>query len=169
MKRIISAAVCLLLLYTCAPQLSRAADDPEKAAFEKMRTLIGTWQGNDDDGRPATVKYETMSGGSIVVETLSPDAHPSMLTVYHMDGDKVLCTHYCSRNNQPRMKLKKYDPKTGTLEFDFLDATNLSSPDDGHMHSLTLKLTDKDHLEQDWSWKEGGQNSLAVFKFQRKS
>lgn len=157
-------SIVLPLTFSCGPLL---AADTGSAAFEKMRQLAGSWTGKDDEGQPATVKYETMSGGSIVTETLKPDNEEPMLTVYHLDGDHLMCTHYCSRNNQPRMRLDKYDSQAGTLDFDFLDATNLPDREQGHMHHLILKLQDKDHLTQEWSWHEAGQESQAIFHFQR--
>jgi hypothetical protein len=163
----VSTLLLCAALFVCASCLPLFAVDKGTAAFNTVKQLAGKWSGKDEEGLPATVQYEVMSGGSIVTETLKPKNEPPMLTVYHLDGDKLLCTHYCSRNNQPRMRLQKFDESKGTLDFDFVDATNLPDAEQGHMHHLVLKAPDKDHLVQEWSWHEGGQESLAVFNFQR--
>ncbi len=35
----------------------------------------------------------------------------NMITMFHMDGDRLLMTHYCGAGNQPRMKLVASNPK----------------------------------------------------------
>ena len=163
----IRSILCCTILAAAVSGAGYAANEPSSAAFEKVKQLSGTWSGKDEEGLPATVKYDVMSGGSIVTESLKPQNEPEMLTVYHLDGDKLLCTHYCSRNNQPRMRLDQYDAAKGKLDFDFIDATNLPDKEQGHMHHLVLELPDKDHLRQEWSWHESGQESKAIFDFKR--
>ena len=82
---------------------------------------------------------------------------PAMLTVYYMDGDRLLLTHYCMAGNQPRMQAKTFNPETGELEFQFLDATNLASPGAGHMHNVRIRVADRDHLSSAWDFYENGQ------------
>jgi len=62
------------------------------------------------------------------------------------------------------------DPaKPNVFAFKFLDATNLSSPDAGHMRDLVVTLVDKNHLTQQWTWHEkGNEDKWDVFKFSRK-
>jgi hypothetical protein len=170
MKPVMPLVLAVAIAVLAGQAQAGVGGESVKSAFERMRGLAGTWQGKDEEGQPATVKYEVMSGGSIVTETLQPGqkADEAMLTVYHLDGDKLLCTHYCSRNNQPRMRLESYNNKDGTLDFDFVDATNLPNEHEGHMHKLVLKNPDKDHLVQEWSWHENGQQTPAIFHFERK-
>ena len=110
MKSAMSLVLCVAAVnsrFSLGAQASMSTDSV-KTAFNRVRDLAGTWQGKDEEGLPASVKYEVLSGGSIVTETLKPGNEPPMLTVYHLDGDKLLCTHYCSRNNQPRMRLESF-------------------------------------------------------------
>ena len=48
----------------------------------------------------------TTGGGSAVTETLFPGTAHEMMSVYHMDGDDLVLTHYCAGGNQPRMMLE---------------------------------------------------------------
>lgn len=144
------------------------ASDTAAAGLDKIKRLAGEWQGKDQDGQPATVSYELTSGGTAVMERLTPGTNPTMVTIYHLDGDKLMLTHYCARNNQPRMRASDIDAGTGTVVFSYLDATNLPFPGTGHMHSLILKNPDPGHLTQEWTWQEGERQSPAVFHFARK-
>ena len=95
----------------------------------------------------------------------SPEA---MVTMYHLDGDRLMMTHYCSLGNQPRMRAKKMAKDDKTLSFAFVDATNLTSPKDSHMHNLVFAFKDDDHFAQEWTmWKEGKTEHIATFEFER--
>ena len=74
-----------------------------------------------------------------------------MPTIYHMDGDRLMATHYCAAQNQPRMVLK---PGGEKLQFEFLDVTNLKSPEAGHMRRMAITILDKDHIQQEWTYRE---------------
>ena len=160
-------ALFFLVWVTFSGSPSCLADSGATAAFDKVKSLAGDWQGKDEDGQPAKLTYEVTSGGTAVMERLTPGEHPAMITMYHMDGDRLMATHYCARNNQPRMAAKGIDPATGTIVFNFIDATNLASPTTGHMRDLTLKVPDNNHVTQEWSWHEGDQNTASIFKFER--
>jgi hypothetical protein len=137
--------------------------------FEKLKTLVGTWVATTRDGQHATVTYELVSAGSALLERLGGDAHPDMqmVTVYHADGDRLVMTHYCSAGNQPRMKAEPVSGEVEALRFTFLDATNLASPDAGHMHSLVMTFHDSDSFAQEWTWRENGKDSVTVFHWSR--
>ena len=80
-----------------------------KAALERLKTLAGTWRGHvvTEDGPPATVVYSVTAAGTAVTEALFPGTSHEMLTVYHLEGDDLVLTHYCAMGNQPRMKLAR--------------------------------------------------------------
>jgi hypothetical protein len=148
-----------LLLASAAIQ---AVDKPNgaidsKAAFARLKTLAGEWQADTSMGK-AHVTYEVIAGGASLVERESAEKMPAMLTVYHLDGDRLMLTHYCMAGNQPRMQARSFDSKTGELRFQFLDATNLASGA-GHMHNATIRVVDNDHLTSEWEFFEGGQRT----------
>ncbi len=137
------------------------------AGFEKLKSLAGEWQGAGTDGKMRTATYQLLSGGTAVMETLIPDGEPSMVTVYYIDGDRLMMTHFCSAGNQPRMRAAVAAGEIQKLDFAFLDATNLSKPTAGHIHRLRLAFQDQHHLAQTWTWREEGKEISDTFSFIR--
>jgi hypothetical protein len=78
-----------------------------------------------------------------------------MVTMYHLDGNKLMLTHYCAAGNQPRMTLsRKSTPEQ--LEFNFSGATNLKSSKAGHMHDLRLRFDGPNQISAEWDYFENG-------------
>lgn len=157
------AILALAVLGAAAP-LS-AADSKSNAGWEKLKSLSGDWDGTEG-GKPFHASYKIVSSGTAVMETLDgPDAM-QMITVYTVDGDKLLITHYCSMGNQPRMR------STGLqgdkLAFTYVDAANLKTKDDPRMTGLVLTFKDADHLEADWTHSLGEKKDVGRFEFARK-
>src|SRR2546421_3663647 len=89
-------------------------------AFEKMKTLVGTWKGKTDMGQgptEITVEYRLVSGGSAIEERVFAGTPKEMVTMYHEKNGKLALTHYCMLANAPGMLLESSD--TNTLKFDF--------------------------------------------------
>jgi hypothetical protein len=54
--------------------------------------------------------------------------------------------------NQARRPAKAFNPDTGELDFQFLDALNLASPGAGHMHNAKIPIVDSSHLVSEWQF-----------------
>ena len=160
----------ILLTLAAAIFLTALAQAQSKAApaFDKLKSLAGDWQGKASDGSSRVATYRIASGGSAVIETLTPEGEPEMVTVYHRDGDTLAMTHYCSVGNQPRMRAEVPAGEVKTLDFKFIDATNLKKPTDGHIHHLSIHFQDKDHISLVWTWHQNGQDSPSTVKLERK-
>lgn len=149
--------------------LSKAA-----AALAQLRSLAGSWDVEAEiskekienkDNHP--VNYRVIAADSAVVETLLPGTPMEMETIFHLDGERLICTHYCAAGNQPRMVASTITPEV--IEFTFLDATNLSSPNAMRMGKLHMEFKDKDHLVNTWtSYENGKESDHAVFKLTRR-
>jgi hypothetical protein len=136
--------------------------------FEKMKSLVGEWQGKSLDGTTAKVSYILVSDNSALMEKLVMGGESEMVTMYHPDGDHLMMTHYCSAHNQPRMRSQKVPVEIKAILFDLVDVTNLSAPDAGHMKKLVLTFVDQDRFTQEWTWREKGKESAVVIRFERK-
>src|SRR5580693_3952604 len=126
--------------------MSEAQEGGSAAALTRLRGLAGEWEGSFEwtGARTATGRisatYSETGNGSAVVENLAVDGVPSMTSVYHLDSGDLRMTHYCAAQNQPRLKARQIDIAKGILDFEFLDATNLRSPDSPHVSGLELRL-----------------------------
>ena len=138
---------------------SAAADPAAQTAaarFDKLKSLTGTWETSDPEGKVmGAVVYRVTSAGSAVEETLFGGTDHEMVTMYTKDGDDLVATHYCSLGNQPRMKAEVGNDAT-KISFAFTSGGNMKSRDEQHMDALVLTFKDDTHLHQDWSLYKAG-------------
>jgi hypothetical protein len=160
---ILSAVAALILSTKSISAQSKAA-----AGFEKLKALAGEWHGKGPDGQPVKVTYQVASGGSALIEKREPAQEPDMISVFHIDGDKLMMAHYCSAGNQPRMRAEAPAGEIKNLNFTFVDVTNLTKPTAGHMRQLSFTFQDNDHMIQVWTWREDGKDMPAMFELERK-
>jgi hypothetical protein len=141
-----------------APTTAPAAPDtPARRAFERIKRLAGDWQGKSTKGWEERTTFKVIAGGSAVMYTTF-DAHPgqTMLTVFHLDGEHLMLTHYCVARNQPRLRATEISDDGGTVTFTFLDATNLASRDKGHMDKAVFRFAGDDKFTTKWTWYQDG-------------
>jgi hypothetical protein len=93
------------------------------------------------------IGVKTKAAGSAVVHTYRAGTPGEMETVFHMDGDQLLLTHYCALQNAPILRFEKSD-KPGELKFVFQGGTNFDPKIDAHLHESTFVIKDKDTIEQ---------------------
>ncbi len=155
---VLTLAAAALIGFGIAVTPAFAADQQPtnaNAAFAKLKTLVGTWEAESSKGK-AVSTYELVANGTALVEHIQVPGESEMLTVYHLDGDHLVLTHYCTAGNQPEMQAEAYDPASNQLRFDFLRAGNLLDKNAGHMHSAVLKFTSDNSFTANWSFQEGG-------------
>lgn len=167
MKTILAPALCLAII---APATSfTQTESPAKQAFEKMKTLVGKWEGTMGEGKDAmkaSVVYRLTGSGTALVEVLGPDSPFEMVTMYHLDGDNLVMTHYCGAGNQPSMKFKP-GKSPDSLFFDFTHGSNMK-PTDMHMHQVTHNFLGADHVKSVWQSYAGAKPGMkAEFDFHR--
>jgi len=135
-----------------APAAQAARD-----AFAHIQALAGNWEGRSTKGWTETLRYQVIAGGSAVLET-SVDAHPgeTMATVFHMDGDRLILTHYCVARNQPTLEATSFSNGGRTVTFTFRDGGNIPTRDKGHMDSAVFTFDGPDRVVSRWSWYENG-------------
>jgi uncharacterized Ntn-hydrolase superfamily protein len=121
------------------------------AAFEKLKTLQGSWAATFE-GKSLQVSLRVTSMGSALIHEMTRSgSSEDPITMFHVDGDRLLLTHYCDAGNQPRM-VGTVSQDGKTITFDFLDATNLLSSQMGHMQRAIFNLIDSDHHTEIWEF-----------------
>ena len=138
-------------------------------AFEKMKTLVGSWEGTFKEGgkdMSATARFQTVSDGSVLAGWLGEGTPHEMVTMFHMDGNTVMATHYCAAHNQPRMVLVMGEGNR--LVFVFKDGTNLE-PEVGHMHQVAFIFDGSNHHIEEWTYLKNDKKETSRFDFKRKN
>jgi hypothetical protein len=155
-----SSAVLLAACLSLGPLVF--ADSPASEAFSRLKSLEGEWQGTSGKGKKVYLSFELIAGGTSVLETFKWEgSDKGMTTVYHLDGDHLMLTHYCVSNNQPRMRARLPGDDPNALKFDFLDITNQKSPEAGHMHQAMIRFIDKDHIANAWTFYQSGKEAFT--------
>ena len=155
--------------------VSPADDNPAppleaKAAFEAMKALAGTWQVEEAPAQDATatIVYKVVGNGSALVEDMFPGSDHAMVSVYHLDGDELVMTHYCAAGNQPHLKLDRSDSTAKTLKFDYAGGTNLDPVKDAHMHEGQLTWLEDGRVKSSWTgYAEGKPSGTHEFTLKR--
>src|SRR5881392_2306418 len=166
MKRTIvfgSVGVMALLVAASAPAADKTNSEE---AFDRLASLQGEWQGVAD-GLNTTLIYTLTANGSTLMEQCRPEKGHEMITMFTVDGDHLIATHYCSARNQPQMATAAISDAQKPLAFSLVRVTGLKSPDDFHNTGLTVIQEDNDHLTQEWSYQHKGKTGKNIFRFTR--
>jgi hypothetical protein len=126
-------------------------------AFETLRKLDGEWEGTvkSPDGPAVSVEFAVTANDTTVMERLFKESPNEMINMYHMDGENLVLTHYCTLGNQPRMKFRRSETP-GVIRFVFTGGGNMDPRRDLHMHTMMIRIVDSDHIETEWDMHADG-------------
>jgi hypothetical protein len=159
-----SRYISILLLMVLAAGFAFAAS-AANTSFEQLKSLDGSWEGKGSNGEPVQVSYKVTSNGSALMSEIK--GKEDMISMFSLDGERLLMTHYCAVGNQPRM-VASPSPDGKTITFHFLDVTNLAAPDAGHMDRLVISMADSTHHTEEWVYNDHGKEMKEVFDLWRK-
>jgi len=159
----------VIAMFLLATATTLFAQTDAQKSFAELKSLTGQWEGKTSKGEPLQVNFRITGNGSAVMnEILTPHLDHDMITMINLDGnDRLLVTHYCSAGNQPRMAASG-SPDGKTITFKFVDATNLSSPDTGHMDHVVITVLDENHHTEEWVFADHGKQKTELFDLKRK-
>jgi hypothetical protein len=140
------------------------AESDARKTFDQLKGLEGKWVGKNSQGQTLEVTFRSTAGGSALMSEIHGHGPENMISMVHMDGDRLLLTHYCGAGNQPRMKVISSDAKT--VSFEFFDGTNIG-PGDGHMQRVTFSQPDADHHVEEWVFLDHGKEMKELFTLER--
>ena len=170
MKTLLFAALIAVTAGTAFAGEGNAPVTKQSKELEKLKTLEGKWEGKMIEGdKPIdlTVTYHVTSGGSAVVETISPGTPHEMVSVYHDENGKLTMTHYCMLGNQPKLVITESKPNQFDLGFAKNNVINQKAED--HMHSLQMVFIDDNTMVEKWGSMHDGKerDAKTVFKISR--
>ncbi len=140
------------------PKTSGQQSDAQKA-FEKMKTLAGSWEGSLMGMSVQITIRVTSTGNAIMSEATGSGRPDDPITMFYMDEDRLLLTHYCDAGNRPRM-VGKMSPDGNKVEFDFLDVSG--STQKGLMNHGVFTMVDANHHTEDWTYMLPGNKPLVA-------
>ena len=127
--------------------------------LKTLTGLTGEWDrsgdAHDHGGDAHSVAFRPTAAGSAVMETMFEGEPMEMISVYHMDGDNLLLTHYCALQNAPIMKFVKSD-KPGEIKFAFHGGTNFDPASDAHVHEGVMQIKDANTVDSSFVGYSGG-------------
>jgi len=144
---------------------SKVASTPQ---WEKLKTLVGEWDSSTVEGAkkpPTHLSVRMTGGGSAMMHWMAAGTPHEMVTMFAMDKDDLLATHYCAAHNQPRMRAVP-GGTADRIAFEFKDGTNIR-PGDGYMGRLVLTFVDADHHDEEWGYVMDGKLSSDTFHYTR--
>lgn len=165
-KMIVISAAAILALGAIA---ARVGSQPVPAnAFDRLKTLVGQWDGTDPTGKQVEDTIRTVSDNTALEETFQTEKDNQMVTMYTPEGNRPALTHYCSKGNQPHLQTPAVTASSNEFAFAFTGAANLASNDDMHMHGMTLKIEDNDHFSETRTLMANGKEQTETFHLTRK-
>jgi len=176
MKSRIALSVLFVLIAAgaFASDATATQSDAQKS-FDKMKTLAGSWEGivttvpqqADIEGTLTQVSLRVTSMGHTLMHEARGSKRPDdPITMFVVEEDRLLLTHYCDADNRPRM-VGRMSPDGKTVEFDFLDVTgNLQY---GHMQHAVFTFLDANHHTEDWTFMMKDKPMHAHFDLTRKN
>lgn len=142
-------ALAAMLPWLAAAQTAQSVD-PE-VAFERIKGLAGTWStASGKPGGGAKVDFRVTAGGRAVIETQYAGTDKEMVSVYHLDEDRLVLTHYCVTGNQPRLRLDTAASTADDYRFVFEGGTNLGSAYAPHLHQGAIRFQADGKLDAEW-------------------
>lgn len=134
------------------------AAPPDAQAFDKLKTLEGSWEGTMSTNPPepavagklVQVSFRVASRGHVLMHDMRVAGLPdNPLTMLYLEGDGVQLTHYCDAGNRPHMN-GRMSPDGKSVEFTFHDLSG--SDQHGHMHGARFTFLDENRHAEDWTW-----------------
>jgi hypothetical protein len=151
------------------------AQSAAQKAFGNIKSLAGNWEGPlttvpklpeiPDGDRIHVSMRVTSRGHALMHEIPGPDdsndplKHDHPVTVFYLDGDQLMLTHYCDAGNRPRM-FAKPSPDGKTIEFDFLDVAGPTKA--VVMNHAVFTFIDENHHTEDWTYSMGVDKRLVA-------
>src|ERR1700756_3707013 len=116
---------------------STAPKSDAQKSFDQLKTLAGTWHATITTDPPVKemgngaigdVTLRVTSRGNALVHEMGEQGKDDLMkydhpvTMFYLDNDRLVLTHYCDAGNRPRMAAR-VSPDGNTVEFDFVDVS----------------------------------------------
>ena len=125
-------------------------DLDQRQGHDRREFRVREATGSEHGANTPVASYKVTAAGSAIVQTSGAGTPNEMATIFHMDGDQLLQTHYCALMNAPVLRFEPSDTP-GELKFVFHGGTNFDAAVDAHYHEGTIWIKDKDTIDASFS------------------
>jgi hypothetical protein len=147
-------------------QMQPQANSKSEAVFRQLVSLVGEWEAVQN-GVPVTETYTLTANRSALMAETKPGNDPAMITMFTVDGEHLIATHYCAARNQPQMQTGIPEDLQKGVTFSLVRVRGMKTQDDWHNTGLTITLEDKDHMTQRWTYLYKRRPGTNVFHYTR--
>jgi hypothetical protein len=147
---ILLVIICAAATAAFSQETSKNVNPPSKAqkAFENLKALSGSWEGTIM-GIPISFTIRAASSGTTILQEANTTKGPTPdheITMFYLDGERLLATHFCDAGNRSNMEGKISDDGK-SVEFSFIDVAG--STKGGMIKRIMITLIDANkHLEE---------------------
>jgi hypothetical protein len=138
--------------------------------YEQLKSLAGEWEAELPGFGKLTSSVRVVSNGKAIEEVIGTP-NDNELSVYTLNADKILLTHYCAMTpdgHQVRLQTPRLGSAPDHLDFGFSSATNLHSRAAAHMRRVIMTISDRDHYSEKWTKTENGKETEFDLNFARR-
>jgi len=113
---------------------------PEDSRLEFLKALQGSWVGEFPEMGEQSFEFRVTAGGHAVEEREMIGTPMEMLTVYYLEGEDVIGTHFCMLGNRPAVRAAAR-VENNTLTFACNGTPGgAKSHDEEHVHGWSIRL-----------------------------
>jgi hypothetical protein len=77
-----------VLLFTVLAASAALAQSDAQKSFDKLKGLIGSWQGKNADGKPVEISFRDTAGGSALMGEITA-GDEDMISMIHLDRGRL--------------------------------------------------------------------------------
>jgi hypothetical protein len=92
-SRVTALSAMAVFSLLVASAVAQAQSNAQKT-LDRFKSMVGTWQGKSPSGGTSEVTYRLAAGGTAVMADMHI-ADEDMVSMYYVDGDQLLMTHFC--------------------------------------------------------------------------
>jgi hypothetical protein len=134
--------------------------------FKKLKTLVGEWKSATVANKLHTVSYKMIANETVLVETWKLGNSSTAMTVYYLESEKLVATHYCPLGNQPRLELVSA-VNDQIFTFEFVSATNLLDKNLSHQHKFEIQIKNANKFWRSETYLENGKENYEGVDYVR--
>ena len=150
--------IVFVVLTGCASPQHKPSINHQVYFDDMKKRLSGRFvEATDKDGW--VVEYTLMSKNTVLSETWIAPSGNTELTLFFMDKETLLATHFCASGIQSTMALMPPSGIEDELKFTVRSTTNLKSADQAHNSGFAYVFLDNNQVKRTEQWKKSDNES----------